>query len=1331
MQNVEAQKQAAEEIEAIKEKNRQTTEDQVRLEEETTKNANAEKKELDLTSQKLREKIGQAKEYYRIRANVAREVNRNSDNIAWGEDNEPIFKTDKLEALQKRYNAAKATFDDIRETIDYIAAHPDVLEELGDKGKGVFDLLDTSVIKFGLDSETTLQKFERTAQSQWSNLSDKANNYANSMEGVATRSREARDRLKELREIANSQDYANYDKLKAKLGEVQQYINANGLATEKWYQKMMRTFGTRVRSMLAGLVIGKITMYLRDIYKNVVDIDTAMTQLKIVTGASDRQMEKFLSNSTKLAKELGSTINEVLKSVETFSRLGYDLTDATELAKFSNILSKVAAVSSDEATKGLTSIIKGYGFDPSDAEHIADVLVSVGQKYAVSASELMEAYEKAGAALNASNTSFEKSAGLIAAANASIQDASVVGTALKTVSARIRKSKTDLDSLGESADDLAESWSVYANEIQALTGFDIMVEGSETQFKDIYDIFDGLSKAIEQLGDDADTTRARVAEILGGTRQSSVIASILANWQDASEAYATAMESAGVSTKAMDTYVNSIEGKIAQLKASFAELSNNILSSDLIKFGVDMLKTITGISNGVAKLVQNTVGFKAILGVIIAMLAQKAITKITPLLQTARVQLNLLKLELRSAKEEGKGLASVIGNSLKSTMSIEKVVNASITAISLLGGVISTSVSRFRQDMEEIAQQALEAAQKALQRAQNSREQIDSLDDLIAKYSELANSDNGAMDQAKSIQDQIVSAVGDQAAALDLVNGKYEEQLEILQGISDAERARSEKDAKIAVNEAARAVFMAMRTKGGNGYLGSASKHSMVSVSKVLPELEDAGIVTWRKNDWSDGSFDLFLEENFKTAEQFARQYKAVSEYRRKIMAQDSIDATHQEMLTGLDEYLKAYESEYEAYSKAVDNYKNLIQANAPSDALTGTKTSIELKTVADILDRIQDKYDAIVASMEDMNAYGYLSVKTFEDMNENNLLDYLTQTRDGFTLNANALQDYVDSLIDAYYAEANLQDLTSEGHKIGIQNLENLRTALAMLALSTDKAKSAAESQKDILNDQLDAYKELIDLRKELLKQYKEELDYKKELEKKEQKVSSLQTQLAVSQLDNSAAGRARSRQLASELQSAQEELDDFTLEHAIEVVTNELDNQYEEYKKMIEDQLAAIETKISELTQVGMSISDYLATLPERVDSKLPNDVGVVSVKGGGGNRTTNAFLMTHHSGGIVGGVAKIKETEEFAKLLKGEFVATPNMMKRFMNFTLPAMAASGGNEFNAPLISITCDSISKDSIPTFQRIVNDAVSEIKRELDGGLIRSGYRKPAKKIAI
>lgn len=338
---------------------------------------------------------------------------------------------------------------------------------------------------------------------------------------------------------------------------------------------------------------------IKNMVSSVREIDGALTQLKIVTGATDEQLTAFLQNATALAKDLGQSIKDVLGSIETFSRLGYNLVDASELAEYATILSNVAAVDTAEATTGLTSIIKGYNMNVAEAEHVADVLVQVGQKYAVSASEMMEAYEKSGAALNAANTSFEKSAGLIAAANASVQNASTVGTALKTVSARIRGAKSDLEALGEETHDLAQGFSKYAEEIKALTGFDIMVEGTTDTYKDIYDIFEGIAKVWGKL---SDTQQARVSEILGGTRQLQVISSILGNWKDAAGAYSDAMTSAGTATQANATYMESINGKIGTFNATFQELSTNIFSSGLVEFFVELGTAILSALNALAKI---------------------------------------------------------------------------------------------------------------------------------------------------------------------------------------------------------------------------------------------------------------------------------------------------------------------------------------------------------------------------------------------------------------------------------------------------------------------------------------------------------------------------------------------------------------------------------------------------------------------------------------------------------------------------------------------------------------------------------------------------------
>ena len=345
----------------------------------------------------------------------------------------------------------------------------------------------------------------------------------------------------------------------------------------------------------------------RQMLNAAIEIDTAMTQLQIVTGATDTQMKEFADTSVAMAKSLGKSVTDVVNSIEVFSRLGYSLGDASELSKYATILSNVASVDLDSATTGLTSIIKGYGMEVSETEHVADVLIEVGQKYAVSANEMLDAYERSSAALSATGVSFEKSAGLIAAANAAIQNASTVGTALKTVSARIRGSKSDLEELGENAEELADGLSKYRDELKALTGFDIMID--DKSFKDMYDIFEGISRVWEDL---TDTQQARVSEILGGTRQLQVISSIINNWSDAAGAYSSAMNSAGVSAKANAKYMETAQAHIDQFKATLQELGTDLMDSDIIKFIVDRGRGILQLVDGIVKILDKIGGLRAL-----------------------------------------------------------------------------------------------------------------------------------------------------------------------------------------------------------------------------------------------------------------------------------------------------------------------------------------------------------------------------------------------------------------------------------------------------------------------------------------------------------------------------------------------------------------------------------------------------------------------------------------------------------------------------------------------------------------------------------------------
>lgn len=415
--------------------------------------------------------------------------------------------------------------------------------------------------------------------------------------------------------ISAEQFENSFRSIKSTVTESSAAIRAAGENT----QTLGDRFGGLVTKFASWLSITQVIMTAvrtaKQMVSAAVEVESAMAQIKIVTGASDSQMEAFLTKSIALAKELGQSVTDVASSIETFARLGYNMSDSSNLAKYANIMANVGNTDVDTATTGITSIIKGYELDANDAEHVSDVLVKVGQEYAISAEELMAAFQRGGAALHASGTDFEKSAALFAATNASLQNAETTGTMWKTVSARIRGATTELEEMGEETDGLAQGLSKYREEIKALSGVDIMKD--ENTYKDMYDIFVQLAEVWDNM---EDVSQSRVAEILGGTRNTSGIMSTITNIKDAIGAYSSAMDSAGTATEANNVYMDTTKAKVGELKAAFQELSSDFISSNFTKGAVEGLK---GIVEAIDKIVE-TVGS---LGTILAGLGLAKVIK--------------------------------------------------------------------------------------------------------------------------------------------------------------------------------------------------------------------------------------------------------------------------------------------------------------------------------------------------------------------------------------------------------------------------------------------------------------------------------------------------------------------------------------------------------------------------------------------------------------------------------------------------------------------------------------------------------------------------------
>ena len=162
----------------------------------------------------------------------------------------------------------------------------------------------------------------------------------------------------------------------------------------------------------------------------------------------------------------------------------------------------------------------------------------------------------------------------------------------RTVSARLRGSKTELKEMGEDTDGLVTSTSKLQALVKGITGFDIMKD--KDTYKDIYDIVLGIGEKWQDL---SDIDRASLLEALAGKQQSNALAAALSNIDILKKSYEEATHAEGSAREENEEYAKSIQASINLVQTKLEELANDLLSSDFLKGLIDTGGTALDIVN--------------------------------------------------------------------------------------------------------------------------------------------------------------------------------------------------------------------------------------------------------------------------------------------------------------------------------------------------------------------------------------------------------------------------------------------------------------------------------------------------------------------------------------------------------------------------------------------------------------------------------------------------------------------------------------------------------------------------------------------------------------
>lgn len=185
-----------------------------------------------------------------------------------------------------------------------------------------------------------------------------------------------------------------------------------------------------------------------------------------------------------------------------------------------------------------------------------------------------------------------------------MQNPESVGAGLRTISLRLRATDAKtLQEAGEDTDGVVSSVPQLRQLIRDLTkvssndfkGLDILKD--DGSFKSTYDILLSLSKIWDEIGnsDQGDLKQASILEKIAGKNRANIASSILQKPEMLEKVYNETQNSQGSALRENETQLDSIQGKVDQLTASFQEMWNTSISSGFIKGLVDAGTQITNL----------------------------------------------------------------------------------------------------------------------------------------------------------------------------------------------------------------------------------------------------------------------------------------------------------------------------------------------------------------------------------------------------------------------------------------------------------------------------------------------------------------------------------------------------------------------------------------------------------------------------------------------------------------------------------------------------------------------------------------------------------------
>jgi hypothetical protein len=194
---------------------------------------------------------------------------------------------------------------------------------------------------------------------------------------------EFKSQIEDINKLKNNISIDNYTESVKKTDMATKQLSANlkqaKVESENFANGLVKNAGKMLTWAVVGTAIFGATRAIKDGINTIFELDKSLTNLKKVSDelGTSQGLKQFTVDVNNMAIAVGHTTTAAINAVTEFKKLGYSLQESQDLARNALIYSNIGDIGIDDATKSLTSTLKGFNLAASDTKHIIDAVNEV------------------------------------------------------------------------------------------------------------------------------------------------------------------------------------------------------------------------------------------------------------------------------------------------------------------------------------------------------------------------------------------------------------------------------------------------------------------------------------------------------------------------------------------------------------------------------------------------------------------------------------------------------------------------------------------------------------------------------------------------------------------------------------------------------------------------------------------------------------------------------------------------------------------------------------------------------------------------------------------